>query len=171
MPVVQHGHGKIVQPIGPPQTVEVRLHRLDRVKEPRQLPPRDVMFKNGKAFHNARREGATEHGSAHDRDPETIVALRRGQDTIEWVADEPFAIVQIRRHGHGAGHGVAEVAAADPDAAPGARDNPFDFVPPRCSGASNRVTSGAPRTDAEPGRYKVTFSIGNELVDPDIEIF
>ena len=147
------------------------MYSGDRVGNPRKLPPRDVMFKNGKAFHNARGEGATEHGHAHERDPDTVVALRRGQDKIQWVADEPFAIVRIRRHGHGPGHEAMGVTSPDTDAGPEAHDNPFDFVPPRCSDESNRVTSGVPRMDAEPGRYKVTFSVGNQLVDPDIEVF
>jgi hypothetical protein len=166
---VMYEHGKITAPIGHAQTVEVRLHRLERVANPRQLPPRDVMFKNGKAFHNACGEGATEHEDAHDVDPDTVVALRRGQDQIRWVGDEPFAVVGIRRQGPG--HAAADIATPEAKAGPAAYDNPFEFVLPRRSDDSHRVTSGVPRMAAEPGRYKVTFSIGNELVDPDVEIF
>ena len=164
MPVVPE-HSKVKPPVGPPKTVKVRLHRKKDVTAPKSLPPTDVMFENGRAFHNALGQGAVEHEKAHAQDPETVVALRQGKDQVEWIADEAFSVVRIRRHDHAAD-------LADSHSAPAsAADNPFDWALPRSSlTPNNRISSGVPRLDSELGRYKVTFKVGNELVDPDVEI-
>jgi hypothetical protein len=159
------GSSNVAPPDGPPRTIEVRLHRRGNVAAPENLPPTDVMFENGHAFHNAFGKGAVDHAAAH-ADPQTVVALRRAKDRVVWVADEPFAVVRIRWRGHIPGH-----PETGPDHGPMGQDNPFDFVLPRCSGAQHRVDAGPPKDTAETGRYKVTFAIGNELVDPDLEIF
>jgi hypothetical protein len=156
MTITDTGHGHVIAPVGPPRVVEVRLRRLEHVHNPHEVAPTDIMFQHGKAFHNAAGHGPVEHEHAHAQDPHTIVALRSGVDSVKWIADEPFAVVRIVPHGH---------------AADRAAGNPFDELTiPACAPAAGAIDSGTPRRGTR-GRFKATFAIGNELIDPDIEIF
>jgi len=120
--------------------------------------PTDILVFDHEPWHFAG-GGLKRHPQVHIDHPETILNLSIGhQEKVVWWSAEQFAILEVNPSHH------------DPN--PG----PYPFEVPPVTEESRDVNgrkifisrSTVPKVAAMNHRYKIKFSIGGEIIDPDM---
>jgi hypothetical protein len=121
-----------------------------------ELKPTDIVVMRGEPA-SLRGKGPARRLFTHDgghRD--TVLRVWTGSDTIEYHCDQPFTIVKVEKAGWKL-HGTP--------AHPFDREPPYEAVK---GDAHFTWTSSVLTRAANNQQYKMSFKIGDQLVDPDL---